>query len=80
MMAALCACSGTPLSGAQSDRAFPRPPVELMQPPRQPEPIANNATVDDALAATIRNAGRARENADELGGLQDFITKAEAVK
>lgn len=48
--------------------------------PRAPEPVPENATVDQALAATIRNAGRARENADELVGLQDFITKTEAVK
>ena len=63
-----------------SDLAFPRPPAELMQPARAPEAIPDNATVDDALGATIRNAGKARENADQLNALEDFITKAEAVK
>jgi len=46
----------------------------------EPEPVADNATLDQALAVTIRNAGGARENASKLTCVQGFITKAEAVK
>lgn len=49
-----------------------------MEPARQPEQIPDNASLDEALGATVRNAGKAAANAAQLDALEaDIRQKAE---